>query len=119
MIEKAAEASVPLKHLPSAPGKLRLMRPHLGILLCSTLVGYIVSVIPSHGADPLGRLQRPPEARLAAIGNLFGRGNPEGLIASEAAANGSVPGALVPTLGLGIPGSASTAVLIGALTLRA
>lgn len=42
----------------------------------------------------------------------FGKGNPEGVIASEAANNGVVGGSLIPLLTLGVPGSASMAVLM-------
>nr|MBC8452795.1 tripartite tricarboxylate transporter permease [Spirochaetota bacterium] len=48
----------------------------------------------------------------------FGQGNPQGVAAAEAANSSSVGGALVPLLALGIPGSATTAVLIGALMIH-
>jgi putative tricarboxylic transport membrane protein len=48
----------------------------------------------------------------------FGKGNPEGVAASEAANSASVGGAMVPLLTLGIPGSAATAVLISALMIH-
>jgi hypothetical protein len=47
-----------------------------------------------------------------------GVGSLEGVAAPAAAAGGSVGGALVPLLTLGIPGSAATAVLVGALMLH-
>ena len=118
MIEKSTDASVPLKRLPGASGKLGLMRPHFGTLLRSTLIGYVVSVIPGHGATISSVVSYAFQKRISRQPETFGKGNPEGLIASESAANASVPGALVPMLALGIPGSASTAVLIGALTLH-
>ena len=49
---------------------------------------------------------------------MFGTGIPEGVCAGEAADSASVGGALVPMLTLGIPGSATTAVLIGALMIH-
>ena len=45
----------------------------------------------------------------------FGKGSIEGIAGSEAANNSATGGAMVPTLALGIPGSATTAVLIGAM----
>jgi len=48
----------------------------------------------------------------------FGTGSLEGIAAPSAAAGASEGGALVPLLTLGIPGSAATAVMIGALTLH-
>ena len=48
----------------------------------------------------------------------FGLGNPDGVIAPETANNGTTGGAMVPMLTLGIPGDASTAIMIGALYLH-
>ncbi len=47
----------------------------------------------------------------------FGKGEPEGLVASESANIDVTGGALVPTLALGIPGDAATAVMLGALIM--
>jgi putative tricarboxylic transport membrane protein len=51
-------------------------------------------------------------------GRSFEGGNPEGVVATEAANNAKDGGALLPTLGLGIPGSVQMAVLLGALVLH-
>ncbi|MEG0179055.1 MAG: tripartite tricarboxylate transporter permease, partial [Oscillospiraceae bacterium] len=48
----------------------------------------------------------------------FGNGNPAGIIASESANNAAVGGSLVPMLALGIPGSATSAIMFGALTIH-
>jgi len=118
MIERADERPVPIKRIPSVSGQFGLMRPHLGTLVRSTLIGYIVSVIPGHGATISAMVAYAVQKRFSRSPETFGHGNPEGLVAAESAANASVPGALAPMLSLGIPGSASTAVLIGALTLH-
>jgi putative tricarboxylic transport membrane protein len=118
MIEKADEAPVPIKRIPSMSGQFALMRPHGWTLVRSTLIGFIVSVIPGHGATISSMVAYGVQRRISRTSATFGKGNPEGLVAAESAANASVPGALAPMLSLGIPGSASTAVLIGALTLH-
>jgi putative tricarboxylic transport membrane protein len=48
----------------------------------------------------------------------FGTGSEEGIIASEAANNATVGGALIPLIAMGIPGSVIDAVLIGALMIH-
>ncbi|MBE0584886.1 MAG: tripartite tricarboxylate transporter permease, partial [Desulfofustis sp.] len=48
----------------------------------------------------------------------FGTGHPEGVAAAEAANNAVVGGSLIPTISLGIPGSSSTAVLMGGLMVH-
>ena len=118
MIETADQVPTPVKRVPSVSGQFSLMRPHLLTLIRSTLIGYVVSVIPGHGATISSMVSYAVQKRLSRNPETFGQGNPEGLVAAESAANASVPGALAPMLSLGIPGSASTAVLIGALTLH-
>lgn len=118
LVEKSADAPAPLKELPSVSGQVGLMRPYLGTLIRSSVLGFLVSVIPGHGATISAFISYGFQKRISKDPGSFGHGNPEGLISSEAAANASVPGALAPMLSLGIPGSASTAVLIGALTLH-
>lgn len=118
LVENSAESPAALKAVPRISGQVGLMRPHLGTLSRSTLLGFLVSVIPGHGATISAFISYAFQKRMSRHPEAFGHGSPEGLIASEAAANASVPGALAPMLSLGIPGSASTAVLIGALTLH-
>lgn len=81
-------------------------------------VGWIVGVIPGVGgvlANILGYLVIREVSRDK---SRFGKGDVRGLIASEASNNGSVGGALVPALALGIPGSLNTAILLGVFTIN-
>ncbi|BBM05362.1 hypothetical protein HAALTHF_12820n [Vreelandella aquamarina] len=55
------------------------------------------------------------EKRLAKDGDTFGQGNIKGVAAPEAANNAACTGSFVPLLTLGVPGSGTTAVLLGAL----
>ncbi len=118
MIEDADQAVDPLKDMPTLIGQFGLIKPHFWTLLRSTLVGYLVSVVPGHGATISAVVSYAVQKRWSRDSESFGKGNPEGVVASESGANASVPAALAPMLSLGIPGSASTAVLIGALTLH-
>ena len=118
MIEESDLAIEPLKELPSVKGQFGLIKPHFWNLVRSTLVGYLVSIVPGHGATISAVVSYAVQKRWSRNPETFGSGNPEGVVASEAGANASVPAALAPMLALGIPGSASTAVLIGALTLH-
>lgn len=118
MVEDADQAVQPLKDMPTLVRQFGLIKPHFWTLLRSTLVGYLVSIIPGHGATISAVVSYAVQKRLSRTPETFGKGNPEGVVASEAGANASVPAALAPMLALGIPGSASTAVLIGALTLH-
>ncbi len=91
-------------------------RPILA-LLCS-LLGVIVGVIPAAGSAIACILSYNQAKQWHPRSKQFGTGIPEGVIASETANNASEGGALATMLVLGIPGSGSTAMLIGALILQ-
>ncbi|HEY9446693.1 MAG TPA: tripartite tricarboxylate transporter permease [Burkholderiales bacterium] len=86
-------------------------------VLRGTIIGFVVGVLPGAGATIASFLAYATEKRLSKTPELFGTGVIEGVAAPEAANNASTGGAMIPLLTLGIPGSATTAVMLGALTL--
>jgi putative tricarboxylic transport membrane protein len=84
----------------------------------SSFIGTLIGVFPGAGATIASFISYDIAKRLSANPEEFGQGSPHGIAASEAANSSSVGGALVPLLTLGIPGSASTAVMIGALMIH-
>ena len=84
----------------------------------SSIMGTLIGIFPGAGATIAAFLAYDLAKKLSKDKESFGKGNPEGVAAAEAANSSSVGGALVPLLALGIPGSASTAVLIGALMIH-
>ncbi|MEI2416307.1 tripartite tricarboxylate transporter permease [Orrella sp. JC864] len=89
-----------------------------GCILRSTGIGYIVGVIPGAGASIASLIAYNEAKRVSRSPETFGQGNPQGVAASEAANNSAVTGSLAPLLALGIPGSATAAILIGALMIQ-
>lgn len=87
-------------------------------LVRSPLIGYVLGVIPGAGATIASIVSYNEAKRASKSKETFGKGNPEGIVASEGANNAAVPGSLAPLLALGIPGSASAAIIIGALTMQ-
>ena len=87
-------------------------------ILQSSLLGTLIGVVPGAGATIAAFIAYGEARRTSKHPEKFGQGALEGIAASGAATSGSVGGALVPLLTLGIPGSAATAVLIGALMLH-
>jgi putative tricarboxylic transport membrane protein len=87
-------------------------------VLRSSIIGTVIGIFPGAGATIASFISYDVAKRFSQDGDSFGEGNLEGVAAAEAANSGSVGGALVPLLTLGIPGSASTAVLIGALMIH-
>jgi len=89
------------------------MRNKWLVLRCS-VIGVIIGALPIGGSDwfAYGHAVQTSKDR-----ESFGKGNVQGVIAPEAANNANAGGALIPTLIFGIPGSGSTAVLLGGLIL--
>jgi putative tricarboxylic transport membrane protein len=85
--------------------------------LRSSLVGFVVGVLPGAGATIASAMTYSMEKRLAGPGGTFGTGDVRGVAAPEAANNASAAGSFVPMLTLGVPGSGTTAVMVGALAL--
>ena len=87
-------------------------------LVRSSLVGTFIGILPGVGAS-VGSALAYLFARLGSkTPERFGKGSEEGIVASEAANNATVGGALIPLISLGIPGSVTDAILIGALTIH-
>lgn len=86
-------------------------------MLRSSVIGFIVGVLPGTGASVASAVAYTTEKRLSDKDNTFGTGDMRGLAAPEAANNAAAAGSFVPMLTLGIPGSGTTAVLLGALML--
>jgi len=102
-----------------AIGSLRLSRAEVREVAApvarSSVLGFFVGVLPGAGATIASLLAYITEKGLAKDGASFGQGNIKGVAAPEAANNAACGGSFVPLLTLGVPGSGTTAVLLGAL----
>ncbi len=87
------------------------------VMLRSSVIGFVVGVIPGAGATIASLMTYSVEKALSKTPEKFGTGHMPGLVAPETANNAASSGAMIPLLTLGIPGSASTAVLLGAFLL--
>ncbi|MEJ6657026.1 MAG: tripartite tricarboxylate transporter permease [Pseudomonas sp.] len=85
--------------------------------LRSGVLGFIFGILPGAGATLASAMSYMTEKRLAGKDGCFGEGDLRGLAAPETANSASACGSMVPMLTLGIPGSGTTAVMMGALTL--
>jgi len=86
-------------------------------LLRGSLLGFCIGVIPGAGATVASLMSYTLEKSVSKTPEKFGKGAMAGLVGPEAANNAASSGAMVPLLTLGIPGSASTAVLLAAFVL--
>lgn len=89
----------------------------LGAMIRSGLMGFVVGILPGAGATIASAMTYTSERKIAGDSGKFGEGDLRGLASPEAANNASACGSFVPMLTLGVPGSGTTAVMMGALTL--
>ena len=83
----------------------------------TSVLGFLVGVLPGAGATIASFLAWGFERSIASVKDKlkFGKGSIKGLAAPETANNAACTGSFVPLLTLGIPGSGTTAVMLGAL----
>jgi putative tricarboxylic transport membrane protein len=82
-------------------------------MLRGTLLGFFIGILPAAGSTIASFLAYTVEKKVAKHPEEFGKGAIEGVAGPESANNAASAGAMVPLLTLGIPGSGTTAVLLG------
>lgn len=87
-------------------------------ILRGGVIGLFVGIMPGAGASVASLLSYLTERRFSRHPERFGHGAIDGVAAAESANNSAAHGGLIPMLSLGIPGSASSAVLMAALILH-
>lgn len=87
-------------------------------LVRSSAIGTGIGILPGIGASIGSIVAYTTAKNVSSHPERFGNGAEEGIIASEAANNATIGGALIPLIAMGIPGSVIDAILIGALTIH-
>ncbi|HEX6155119.1 MAG TPA: tripartite tricarboxylate transporter permease, partial [Burkholderiales bacterium] len=82
-----------------------------------TVMGFLVGMLPGAGPTVAAFLAYTVEKKVSKEPQLFGKGEIKGVAAPEAANNAGATAAMVPMLTLGIPGSATTAIMLGGLMM--
>jgi putative tricarboxylic transport membrane protein len=98
-------------------GVLSVFR-HWSTFLRSSLMGTLIGLIPALGGAVANILVWTTAAQTSRRGRYFGTGEIEGVVAAESANDAKDGGALLPTVGFGVPGSAEMAILLGAFILH-
>jgi putative tricarboxylic transport membrane protein len=86
-------------------------------ILRGSLIGFFVGVLPATGATIASFLSYIVEKKVAKDPSRFGKGAIEGVAGPESSNNAAAAGAMVPMLALGVPGSGTTAIILGALIM--
>ncbi len=120
--QMVAREAVPAPENPGARAVPRLplldLWPLRWPLARGTLVGIAVGGLAGAGATVSSFVSYGLEKQISRRPELFGTGHAGGLVASESSVNGSTGGAMIHLLTLGIPGSAATAVMMGAFLIH-
>ena len=87
-------------------------------ILRSSGIGIFIGILPAEGATVASMIGYNEAKRWSKTPEQFGKGAIEGIAGSEAANNAATGGAMVPTLALGIPGSATAAVILAGLMVH-
>ena len=82
-----------------------------------SLLGYFIGILPAAGATPGALMAYGVAKTISKDPDSFGKGNIEGVVAPEAANNAASTGSMLPMLTLGIPGSPTTAILLGGMVI--
>lgn len=88
------------------------------IWMRGSVIGILIGMLPAAGAAIASLLSYSTTARGARPDQRFGKGEPAGVVAAESANNASEGGSMAILMALGIPGSASTAVILGGFLLH-
>lgn len=91
---------------------------HMGNTMRSSILGAFIGILPGAGGNISNIVAYNEAKRAAKDPETFGKGNPQGVVATESANNATVEGALVPLLTMGIPGSPPAAIIFGALLMQ-
>jgi len=97
---------------------LSFIRKAFKTYIRSSFVGTLIGFLPGAGATASSFVSYGLEQKYSKDPSSYGKGNPLGIVASETANNASYGGAMIPMLTMGIPGSSSTAVMLGILMLK-
>ncbi|MGO1359977.1 MAG: tripartite tricarboxylate transporter permease, partial [Brevibacterium aurantiacum] len=82
-----------------------------------SVLGFIIGILPGVGPSLASFMSYIMEKRISKRKSEFGKGAIEGVAGPEAANNAGVGGAMIPLFSLGIPGSATTALLLFVFTM--
>ncbi len=109
-----SQATVTLRRILDG---LRGFKTTFRATMIGSFLGYFVGILPAAGATPGSLMAYGVAKTISKNPKSFGKGNPEGVAAPESANNSASTGSMLPMLTLGIPGSPTTAILLGGMVI--
>ncbi|MDT8343111.1 MAG: tripartite tricarboxylate transporter permease [Thermohalobaculum sp.] len=110
-----SEAKMTVKGMTADAGEC--MRRGWKGMSVGSLLGFFVGVLPAAGATPASLMSYGVTKMMSRTPREFGKGHPGGVAAPEAANNSASTGSMLPMITLGIPGSPTTAILLGGMVI--
>lgn len=107
-------ANITLRRIGQA---LLSLKSGIKTMVMGSFLGYFVGILPAAGATPGALMAYGIAKSTSKDPESFGKGNPKGVLAPESANNAASTGSMLPMLTLGIPGSPTTAILLGGMVI--
>ena len=96
---------------------LKNLKSSIKTMIMGSFLGYFVGILPAAGATPGSLMAYGIAKTMSKDPESYGKGNVDGVVAPEAANNAASTGSMLPMLTLGIPGSPTTAILLGGMVM--
>ena len=96
---------------------LKQLKKSVKTVVMGSFIGYFVGLLPAAGATPGSIMAYGVAKSTSKNPESYGKGNMDGVAAPEAANNAASTGSMLPMLTLGIPGSPTTAILLGGMVI--
>ena len=109
-----SKATISLRRIMDA---IKSLKDSIKPMLMGSFLGYFVGILPAAGATPGSLMAYGVAKSMAKDPETFGKGNVNGVVAPESANNAASTGSMLPMLTLGIPGSPTTAILLGGMVI--
>ncbi len=109
-----SQATVTLERVGVA---FRRLKESVNTMIMGSFLGYFVGILPAAGATPGSLMAYGVAKTISKEPESFGKGNISGVAAPESANNAASTGSMLPMLTLGIPGSPTTAILLGGMVI--
>ena len=109
-----SQATVNIQRLIAS---FRKLKDSVKEIVLGSLLGYFVGILPAAGATPGSLMAYGVAKTMSKNPESFGKGNLSGVAAPESANNAASTGSMLPMLTLGIPGSPTTAILLGGMVI--
>jgi putative tricarboxylic transport membrane protein len=111
---RVSQANVTVKRILES---LKVLLGSWKTMLMGSFLGYFVGILPAAGATPGSLMAYGVAKSISKDPDSYGKGNIDGVVAPEAANNAASTGSMLPMLTLGIPGSPTTAILLGGMVI--